>query len=314
MYLMQNIIKNALDENKDKLSILILNEDNEDYIYNLSKLNHNFYIVQENNFNFNWRYDFVPNNLIFINNYKNFAIKNLDCVIAFDRISTYEKASSIANQYHIPLIIVDLASSLIKNKIPFFVNSNIDNSNIIYLRNGNVSVGISDFVTKSWHSHRQYFGTTILPITEQIISKNKEKILLDMLLNKDYINNFPIKIDSDRYTTNPENAMLYLHLWKNLNPLMLQCMASEIPVITFNSDDFHEIIEEEACILLEDISSLNKPNFLQFILEFANKKNIISNAKNFIKKRVNEENNFLKSWSSLLNYVCNMPYLRGIYD
>lgn len=314
MYLMQNIIQKAIDQKKDKLSVLILNEDNEEYIYNLSKLDHNFYIIQENGFTFNWRHNFIPNNLIFVNNFRDFGIKEIDCIIVFDRINTYEKASLISKQYHIPIIVVDIASSLLKSKVPFFINAKIDNPNITYLRNGNVSVGISNFVTDSWHSYKQYFGTTIIPITEPIISKSKEKILIDMWLAKDYIDNLPIKINSDNYTTNPENAIVYLHLWKNINPLMFQCMASEIPVITFNSEEFNEIIEEEACILLEDINVLNKPNFIEFILDFANEKNIIANAKNFINKRINEENNFTKSWNNLLSYVSNMHYLRGIYD
>ena len=71
MYIIENIIKKTVDE-KNKLSILIINQDNEDYIYNLSKLDHNFYIIQENGFNFNWKNDFMPNNLIFINTIGNF--------------------------------------------------------------------------------------------------------------------------------------------------------------------------------------------------------------------------------------------------
>lgn len=312
MYIMENIIQKTISDNNRKLSILIVNQDNEDYIYNLSKLEHNFYIITE--YSINWKYDFLPNNLFFINNIKDIGIKTIDCIIVFDRFNTYEKASLISKNLHVPLIVVDYASSILKTPTPFFVNSKFNEENIAYLRNGNISVGMSDFVTKSWHSHIQYFGTTIIPVTETIVSKNKEKILIDTWLSPDYVKNLPIKIDNEKYTTNPENAIMYLHLWKNINPLMMQCMASEIPVITFNSEDFNEIINEEACVLLQDIDMLNKSYFIKYILQFVEKQNITVNAKNYLNKRINEENNFLKSWNNLLNYVSNMYYLRGLYD
>jgi hypothetical protein len=140
--------------------------------------------------------------------------------------------------------VVDLASSVTKAPLPFFANVNVQDPNVLFARNGLLSVACTKLVKDSWLSQNTAFST-IIPIPHQplIVEDERDKILIDKALPEQYLKTLPITVDQNRFTTDKAKGIVYLHLWQNITPLMIDCMAAEIPIVTFQSADFQEIVK-----------------------------------------------------------------------
>ncbi len=309
MYTIENIINTTITDEYKRQSILIINEGHERYIEKLCKTPHDFYLIEGIVDTQQWTFQDKPNNL-HIQHQSYSDVKSIDLIITFNRAGLYEKAQEVSKSLHVPVVIVDMASSISKVPVPFFANTNITNSDIMIGRSGIVSVGCNPFITKSWLSNTTGFGTTIqLPYQEIDRSRAVNKILLDTILPEKYISSLPITVNDELFTIEPMEASAYLHLWQNITPLMIDCMASNIPVITFKSQEFNEIIEKEACILIDDINIVAQPGFLSEILRFDSITEIVDNAKKFTEEFTLD--NFIDEWNSIFNYTQNHFYTRG---
>ena len=174
-------------------------------------------------------------------------------------------------------------------------------------RNGDAAVGMNGYITRSWISESSSLSLDIPYPPNQIKTENPDKILLDTKLPPDYMKQVGI-IDNGIYTTDPQDAVIYLHLWQNITPLMLDCMASEIPVVTLRSPDIQPVMEKESCILIDEIKMFNNQQNLTQILKFESLPSVVNNAKEYVSGF--NANDFEKKWSNVLNHICNKCFMR----
>jgi hypothetical protein len=307
MYPINNVIESALRKPTDRLSLLILNEGYDQYIERLAEIDHDFYIVNELYNVPQWVSKTLPANVTRVTRTHELGLTKLDGIIVFNRAGLYEKAYQISKAWHIPLVVIDYASSVSKVPLPFFANVNINNVQEMFNRNGSVTVGLTDDITKSWYSQYQNLSLTIPIPAKKIDRKPQGKILVDSFLPEAYIQSLPINFDQ-KFTTKPEEADIYLHLWQNITPLMIDCMASEIPVVTFQSQDFAEIINSQACVLIQDLSVVEQSTFLTEMLQFPKLETIKQNALKYTEP--NTKNNFEQTWSQVFNHLASNYYIR----
>jgi hypothetical protein len=194
--------------------------------------------------------------------------------------------------------------------MPFFATPNIQNKEILFNSNGVVNVGMSSAISQCWLSNSSNLTIPINHIPELIEKNNTEnKILIDSVLPTQYLNSISIDKENNKvFTTDPQNAAIYLHLCTYITPLLIDCMATGIPIVTLKSLELQELINYKACIILSDIKVINNPKFLNDILNFPNLKDIISNAKIYIS---DIENNFVDLWTKVLTHVSGSFYIRG---
>ena len=89
MYVVENIIRNATPENKEKLCILVINDGCDDYIMSLAKnLPHDFYIVEGITGDIaQWTSPSKLENIIVCNRLQSIGKRHIDAIITFNLIS-----------------------------------------------------------------------------------------------------------------------------------------------------------------------------------------------------------------------------------
>lgn len=302
MFVIENIIRKLTVTKNDKLNIIVYNDGNEDYINRLCWLDHNFYI--QNGYNLPTK----PYNLF---NGLDQSVRAYDAIIVFNRANMYDHAKQLSDKNHIPIINVDLVGSNSLLPIPFYTNVNMENAAALYQKSGTISVAASKEIYESWSNASIGLSTTIQIPSIQLNPQQPQSILLDPQLPNEFVQSLPITILEPLFTTNIDRAAVYLHLWQHITPLMLDCMASNIPVVTFKSVEFNNIIESKACIIIDDIKYFNVPNILQQLLAFKNLDVIKRNAVEYIEKRDTNKQDFIDRWTRIFNYVKKNIYMRG---
>jgi len=311
MYTINNIVQTAIRKPEDRLSILVLNEHYDDYIRRLECLDHDFYIANDMYGVPQWNSPKGFNNIHIANRLQDHCLSQLDTIIVFNRAGLWERAKSLSNVWHLPIIVVDITCSINHVPLPFFATVVVNNPPQLFQRNGNASVGITEIVADSWQSPYQSLSLPIAVPPIEIESKEAaSKILIDTTLPQEYIDSLPFVASPDKFTTDPTEAKIYLHLWKNVTPMMIDCMASGIPVITMSDHDFAEIIKEQSCVIIQDLNIVGQPTFVDEIMGFPQLNKIVENAKKYANRTNVEE--FKNSWESVLRHVTNNTYLRGI--
>lgn len=296
MFKIENIIRSATRKAGDKLNILIFQEGNEDYIERLCLTGHNFYCISDYCTVFPWRRKEKPKNLHIYKEFIGSGVVSFDFIIVFNRTRMYEDAIKVSSVGHIPIIVVDTIGAMTKVPMPFFTTAQINNEAAMYARNGIVNIATTEIVEESWYNVNTSFAYTI-PIggNEQVLSG--EKILIDPTLPKEYLESLPINVlDGSKYTTKPYNVKCYLHLWQNITPLMIDCLCSDIPVITFKSLEFQELIDNNSIHIID--------NLLDF--EYVNLNGIGTKYD----KEKNDMSNFIKEWNNIFNNFISGYYTR----
>ncbi len=308
MYPIENIIRNSFKKQNEKLSILVINDNNNDYVERLAyELDHTFYVIQHGCV---WNKS-TKENIILCGNVNEISNRYIDLIITFNRLAGYEYAEKVSLDGHIPIITIDTVSGLLKAPVPFFTTINFTNIDKIALRNGEASIGTSEYVSRSWHNPYQNLSLSIPILAKKIkTTQTAKKILIDSSLPKEYIESINLNLN-EKFTNNPEEACIYLHLWQNVTPLMLDCMNSDIPVTTFQSKDFDQIIEQKACIVLQDLNQVNSDNFIDSIMNFKYTDIIKKNALSYVKNNLDNKN-FRENWNKVLYHTCNKCFIRGM--
>ena len=313
MYLAQNVIRSAIRESEDPLNILVINDLSYDYLERLALCfpQHKFFMVQsickDNN---QWDRPIACENLKYYVDFHELDDTYFDVIICFNRLEAFSIANNISNMYHIPLINIDFASAHTRYPVPFGANLTTQDS---YINNrGIVSVGSTDFITGSWKVHNSKIGATIgLPY--KIFNKNPNayKILVDKTLPQEFYDGLPINFDENLFTSDINEAAIYCHFLPNPTCLLLDCIASEIPIVSFNSVDLNEYLQEKFLIIIDNVSKLSHPNFAIEVKKFMESNNTLQNAKKYVEEH-NKEINFKNKWNNILTYCSNTFYQRGI--
>lgn len=302
MFAINNII-HSLSNNRKNLNIILFNSFFDEYIEILCKLDHNFYIISETAPHQQW-HTFNKNipNLKYCSSQWDFSVSHFDFIIVFDRTALYHIANNFSHIWHIPIIVVDLASSEIKEPTRLFEESQF---NCMIQNNGVINISTSENVKKSWltpWTSEINYSIYIPPMRNRPPS-NQSKILIDKNFTKEYLDNMPISIGDD-YTSNYDEGIVYLNLWQTYTPLMSDCMQNEIPIVTFEENSQLKEFEDICFFIKENENPLS-------ILDRKDFSDKIKNGKYFIADKTLDV--FCNKWSNALNYAQNVFYKRGEY-
>ena len=308
MYTIRNIIETASGKTKEKLDVLIINEFDDSYIETLCLTNHNFYLLGNvKELPQQWNSQTKPHNLNIVANLT--ELRDIDCIVCFNRGNAYNVGKNISTQFHVNLINIDFASSQLIFPSPINATVNIPLQEAI-ARQGAISVGTMKHITASWANQRSGFQITIPHYYEKFEPASRSKILVDPNIPQDTLATLPIQLTPDIYTTDKNEACAYLHLWKHVNKLAIDCMASEIPVVCLDSPDVKDLAFNRACIVLPELEHLKLEYFKDKVLQIADQYGIVANAKRYV-EMVHDNDFFLDCWDKLFRYASNLMYLRG---
>ncbi len=138
MYQLENIIRTATRSSDDKLNIIVMCDNEEDYISALCQTGHNFFLFTEQYHLSQWKREVkhTPLNLRICRNPLFSFERAYDLIICFNRLGQWETASGLSRAWHIPIVTVDIVSNATKLQHPFFANLSIDNPEAMYQRGG----------------------------------------------------------------------------------------------------------------------------------------------------------------------------------
>jgi hypothetical protein len=318
MYI-EKIIENAIADNIErKLNILIINQYEDDYIKNLcNNSNHNFYLFKSLEGGPQWfNPQIKPYNLNFITDLNNLKCKFIDLVLTFRRNESYDIGRKISNQLNINLISIDDCSSISVGRKLFGTPNEFSKQESIK-KHGLVNVHTNELIMNSW-MYGQESINMIIPnlIPEKIDVKNPSSIFVDPKIPDIYLSR--IGLNKEFITKDINKAKVYLHLFNNIDHLLLTCMRSSIPVIIPN-------LTKEECFdleyLLKNAIIIGLPNDLPKVIvahqtcdaiyHLAVEKNVIKNAENFVDNYCCGQEKFKTSWENIFRYASETNYIRG---
>ena len=315
MYLAENAIRSAIRQDTDPLNILVVNDSSFDYVERMASYmtNHKFFMVQSvDNKQPQWERDIIYDNLRYYNNFGEIDEMYFDLIICFNRLDAFTIASKISRLHHVPLINVDFASSHTRYPVPF--GGSLMTQDSLINNRGLISVGSTEFITDSWRDDDSIYKSSFtigLPHRTFNKNPNAHKILLDKGLPEDFYRSLSIELDANLFTSDINEAAVYCHFLSNPNCLLLDCMMSEIPVLTFDSPDINEYSQKKLLLLMNEPEQMVKPNFVPEVQGFAQKNNLTTLAKEYIKEN-NKQADFKNKWDNIFKYCASTFYQRGI--
>jgi|GEM_PF-3264061 len=312
MFAIENIIRNASSEEKEKLTILLVNETMDEYCSMLANsLPHDFYLVTGiANFP-QWGTESKPSNIHIVDFMHEIPSRHVDAIIVFNRGAMYERAENASRNLHVPLIVVDFASSITKVPCPLHATLNLPNPEVLYGRSGDACVANSKDVSRSWISQIPCLSVEI-NYPGRTIQKDQDAnfILLDNTLPKQSVEGLGVNVNNGLYTNVIEKASMYLYLWHNKNTMLYDCMRNRIPVIVpKGSQDLGDLASQQLCLVVESPTMFNDPANYEQVLKFDGLPQLVENAYNYVSKFTEEE--FGNKWNNLLGHVCNKGFVRN---
>lgn len=303
MFAINNIIRSLSRKQEDKLNIVLINSFFDEYIKILTKLDHNFYIIAEAAQHKQWNSVRTIPNLQICSSQWDVSLINVDFIIAFDRGLLYHYASMLSHLWHIPIILVDIASSKVEYPMPIF--QPYEKKGPLIMNNGIINISCSKDVQESWSTPwtSEVNYTIHIPPMENKKPSNQHKILIDSNFTKEYLEQISLIID-DRFTTNYEEAAVYLNLWQFYTPLMSNCLENEIPVVTFKENESLLSFKDFCFFIDQNEDPFSVFDKQDFVLK-------INNGKKFMSDKGLDV--FCNKWSLALDYAKNIFYKRGEY-
>jgi len=315
MFAIENAIRSVTRTASDKLNIVVMCDNEEDYISTLCQTGHNFYILQDIHES-QWKrsLEATPSNLTICPSFVTACNRHYDLIIVFNRLTQWDKANKLSAAWHVPIIVVDIATFNTKLQHPFFVDVSVETPEKMHTHGGEITVGSSEIVTGSWTSPHSKFATTIHspynPPQRELNPRENNRIAIDSDIEQNYLRSLPITLTNGVFSQGLSDAAFYLHLWKCVTPKMLEAMMFRIPVITFESLDFKEFIDKEAVILIQELQVLNQPNIMRELKAFPKQYSVVENAFNIVSERHSPEK-FLADWNHIFNHSISLFYTRG---
>lgn len=316
MYLIDNIIERVFSEDKEKLSILIGQQSKPWYVKMMCATGHNFYAIPELYMDIqkSIEKDQMPANLKFVESMSHTPVRSIDAIVSLGRGDSWERCRRISSAYHIPMITVDFASSEAGVYMP--IGASVDDKSKINNRGGFLSVAMTPRINASWQDSTKIITSVIPPYAKKSeVSGNK--ILVDEHLPKQFIEMMPVKITEDRFTISTQDAGIYIHLWTGINNLMMDCMASRIPVVIPNDPlfikEYKDFIDLQSVVVVEEdiFRSMKDPDIVKKIKSFGPINQILDNAER-IADKLQSKDKFIEDWNKVLRYCANSTYIRGI--
>lgn len=300
MFAMNNIIRST--ERRDRLNIILVNLQDEDYIQKIcALLDHNFFII--NNFGaWNPNMD-IPANLRLLPNLS--SVEYFDLVISFDRAKSFDLGKHLSFTLNINHILVDLAPKDCLIKFPVLIEPEIPDAEKLARNIAQVYISSSDYIKKSWGETNSLCVSIDLPyhMNQDIDWKNNKKVLIDPILPKDFIKQIPDNI-KPLLTTNPHDAYCYLHMWRTVTSTMVDCLANSLPVLLYQNKYLDHL--SGCCLKIDSLNDISED--LKSQIE---EKNLVKESKDWVVDNCFKISEFKKKWSHVINFM-SLQYFKGI--
>ena len=256
-------ISRAQSDSDMKLNILTACRNNEKYIALLSQTKHNFYILDQHKWN--PLIETCPSNVQALSE----RSEPLDYIICYDRAEQYDEMSSISQQLHVPIILVDMCSKTMirpQHLLETMHDINLDHLN----RMANLQVYSNEHIQRSWATYNGM--SIIIPIGINIDKfKNEEPAETCIAIDNNTVAQvgaqiatqvqdlFPIlPTDHDKLQNITTNKSRYfINTNKSITIKTLEAMSAENVVICLNTPDTSSFItNQETGVLINTMNDL----------------------------------------------------------
>ena len=150
MFLIENVIRSASRRSDEgPLNVLIVAENNEKYIKLVCQTENNFYLWSSSGNAWKKEIETRPENLQVIN--QEWPTSYFEMIVCNNRLEQYDLASSLANKFHLPILLIDHCSSSAVKPTSALESIALSNPQALY-KNPSVVVPISEPVSLSWPS------------------------------------------------------------------------------------------------------------------------------------------------------------------
>ena len=290
----ENIVNRALRKTN---SLFVINDGADRYIERLSYLKRKIYLAND----ISDIRQYCGSNSLYIRNVplNRIPFDEVTCILVFGRSRLYQLARTISMQHHIPVVIIDRAGTHAQVVRPFFTTPTVSKEELTSVA-PDMIVGVTKLVSQQWRQVNPFaIHIAINPPPIPIVRTNPTKILVEDLVPDGYLeaHHFPKEL----ITRNPQEAAIFLHLMEHTTELLIDCFASGIPVVTFESPELDEYAKHKCIIKIDSIQAVHRHNFIAQIEQAAAYHSTINNAKEYIKYAFTI-NNFLQRWEAVLNY------------
>ena len=258
--ILRSVYRNSKDSDK-KFNVLSMCRNNEKYISLLCKTPNNFYILPDHPWNV--LIENVPSNLSLLSLHS----QPLDCIICYDRAEQYAEAQSIAQKFHIPIILIDMCSeSLVRPNHLLESLQPTDPSSLH--RKPTLRICNDSYIQSSWNKDSV---SIVIPIgidTDILKSKQSNELLISL------DNNIPAQLGAEIATRLQNHALIptdhdqsqekniakssyFINTQRTVTVKLLEAMACENIVIAVrNADTENFITHEKTGILINDLNEL----------------------------------------------------------
>lgn len=309
MHAVKNIINNAIDSTGEGKSILIINDNETEYLKGFADLHqHRFFILQKQG-SPSWT---TPHNFTRLRSLTH--LSKLDLIICCNRGESFDEAKKISLNQHVPMVVIDFCGASSMTPHPFS-SSLVDKEPATYIRkNGDVHVAVHESIENSWIPTSRCLNITIPPKSpaDCILMRNSEKFKIAIEpFPRQYIQSLNIQSPRNaELTTDLTSADIFINLWSHVSYTTIQAMSMGIPVVTMKTEDEYvkHLSEKQCCIVVGQIQDIKGERFVEEILELHKKYDMKTKA---LEQAFSSNEDFASDWNSIIDYSTNKCYIRN---
>ncbi len=312
MHPIKNIINNAILSRGEGKSILLIHDNESDYLKSFAHLHQHRFYLSPNMKVSGWDNSPLPHNFSIVRGVG--QINKLDLIVCCNRGEAFDEAKKISMSQHVPLVLVDFCGMKTMSPHPFSSKLTENNPNHYASRNADVYVSIHESIEQSWIASSNGLSMVIPPVLEPPMHKHVKQPKFTIALEpfpKPYFDSLNIRVaPNTQITTSLSGADIFLNLWTSVTTSVLEAMALGVPVIMMKSEDEYikYLSDRQCCIVVNGIEDIRGDGFVQEILQLHDKYEM--------KKKADEEIfsdpiQFASDWNSVIDYSTNKCYLRN---
>ena len=309
MHSVKSIINNAIESRGQGKSILIINDNETEYLKGFADLHQHRFFILEKQGSPSW---VIPHNFTRLRSLTH--LNELDLIICCNRGETFDEAKKISLHQHVPMVVIDFcgASSIIPHP---FASSLLDKEPASYIRkNGDVHVSVHESIENSWLPTSNYLSITIPPkIFPEGRRRKDESGKYNIAIEpfpRQYLQSLNIQVPPNAVlTTDLSSADIFINLWGHVSCTTLKAMTLGIPVVCMKTEDEHVkyLSENQCCIIVNQIQDIKGLGFVEEILELHKKHDMKDKAL----AEVLYSKDFASDWNSIIDYSTNKCYIRN---
>ena len=307
MIILDNLVRSVFRPSNNKLHIVTMCQNDEKYIALLSKTQHNFYTLP--NQQWNNLIEPQPSNVSTLTS----CDQPVDFIICYNRAEQYEQIRAIANQLHIPIILVDMCCRDLIRPQNLIESVAAKNPALLYHKPV-FQVCCTDAIAQSWNKDSPSMTIPIGIDTDKYIAAKKDELLicLDNNTHAEVGARISTRLPSKFSTipTDQENsddisvnkAKYFINTNKAITVKTLEAMSAEAVVFCLRTEETEKFINhDQDGILFKDIEQLSQ--ILERLDQDDNKRLSIAKA---ARSRIIENhslNNFIDKWRLVFNSI-----------